>query len=589
MSELLHVEQSISGKSWRMREPDPQMVADIVRVHQTSEILAKCLVGRGITLETTQAYLHPTFREQFPNPSDFADMDVAVDLILAAVQNKTPITVFADYDVDGATSSAQLRRWLRQLGVEAGIYVPDRITEGYGPTIPAFSRIADAGAKIVITVDCGAVSHEAITAAKQMGLCVIVLDHHLMGAGPMPPADALVNPNRHDDTSGCGYLAAAGLVFILLAALNRKARELGLFANITEPNLLELAELAALGTVCDVASLSAFNRVVVAQGLKTMTHLQNPGLKALADIAETEPPFSTYHAGFVFGPRINAGGRIGKSDLGARLLASDDPSECAQIASELDRLNIQRKDIEKSVQQQAEQMAEAQGSTDPVLVVAGHGWHPGVIGIVAGRLKDKYNRPTVVIALGEDGLGAGSGRSVSGVNLGDAFAQAVAAGILQKGGGHAMAGGLTLAAGQVDAFRAFLIETIGAASLAAGQVKRLRIDAVAGLHGAGLELAKQLARAEPFGMGNPEPVLAFTNVYIGYADELKGGHIRCQLETDVGDASLAAICFRAGDRGLRDILLERSGRACHIAGKLRVDRWKGREKVSFQIEDVALA
>ncbi|VAV88918.1 Single-stranded-DNA-specific exonuclease RecJ [hydrothermal vent metagenome] len=583
------VKQSASGKVWNLRETDATVVADLARVQQVPEIVAKCLAGRGITMDTAQSFLHPTLREQFPDPSSFADMDKAVDLILQALEQKTKITVFADYDVDGATSSAQLRRWLRQMGSEAGLYVPDRLTEGYGPSAAAFQKIADTGTKLVITVDCGAVSVAAITAAKKIGLTVIVLDHHLMGQGVMPPADALVNPNREDDNSGCGYLAAAGLVFVLLAALNRKARESGCFKNKAEPNLLELLELAALGTVCDVASLQAFNRVLVAQGLKAMTNLHTPGLAAFAEITEIEPPFSTYHAGFVFGPRINAGGRIGKSDLGARLLASDDPAECLEIAAELDRLNIERKDIEKQVQDEAMQQVEDHLLDDAVLVVAGRGWHPGVIGIVAGRIKDKYNRPSIVIALGEDGIGHGSGRSISGVNLGDAFSAAVQAGVLQKGGGHAMAGGLTMDVEQLDPFRQFLLAEIGEQAKAAGQHKKLWIDAVAGLHGVGLDLAKNLSLAEPFGMGNPEPVLMFKDVFIGYSQELNGGHVRCTFETEIGDASVSAICFRASDRGLATILLEHSGAPVHVAGKLRVDRWKGREKVSFQIEDVAWA
>lgn len=586
---VLCVTKSASNRSWELRNPDSKMVAELVRTHQLPELVAKCLVGRGITTETAKAYLQPLFREQFPDPSIFADMDKAVDIILQALKANTNITVFADYDVDGATSSALLRRWLRQMDCEAGVYVPDRLQEGYGPSALAFERIKASGGELVLIVDCGAVSHEAIAYGKKIDLSIVVLDHHLMVEGPMPVADALVNPNRPDDTSGHGYLAAAGLVFVLLAALNRTARNLGMFDQRAEPDLMKLAELAALGTVADVAQLVGFNRVLVAQGLKAMHALHNPGLAALAEVGKAEPPFTTYHAGFVFGPRINAGGRIGKSDLGAILLASDDPDQCAQIAAELDRLNIQRKQIEAEVQQQAEQQAEQQAAEIAVLVVAGTGWHPGVIGIVAGRLKEKYNRPTVVLALDKGGLAQGSGRSVSGVNLGEAFARAVAAGVLHKGGGHAMAGGCTLAASDVDAFREFLIDDIGQAALAAGQSRKLKIDAIAGLHGVDMQLAGSLAMAEPFGMGNPEPVLAFLDVFVVFAQELAGGHVRCRLETELGDLSVSAICFRAKDRQLAQILLDRSGAAFHVAGRLRIDRWKGREKISFQIEDVAKA
>ena len=583
---LLGATQSLSGRTWQLRTQDEAIVADLVRTRQISEILARVLAGRGLGVKTAKAYLNPSFREQFPEPMDLADMDRAVDLTLQAVREQTPITIFADYDVDGATSSALLRRWLRHMGIESRLYVPDRLTEGYGPSIQAFDTIAKTGSRLVIIVDCGAVSHEPIAHARKLDLQVVVLDHHLMGDGPMPVADALVNPNRKDDTAALGYLAAAGLVFVFLAALNRTARELGLFADIAEPDLMQLAELAALGTVADVAQLTGFNRVLVAQGLKTMNRLHTPGLAALAEAAGVEPPFSTYHAGFVFGPRINAGGRIGKSDLGARLLASDDPKECAAIATELDQLNVERKQIETQVQEQAEQMASKQDDA-PVLVVAARGWHPGVIGIVAGRLKDKYNRPAVVIAIDEKGMGHGSGRSLAGVNLGEAFSRAVQAGVLQKGGGHAMAGGCSVESDGIDAFRSFLIADIGEAARIAGQKSALKIDAVAGLHGLDLGLAKELARAEPFGMGNPEPVLACMEVFVVYAQELKGGHIRCRLETSSGGASVSAICFRAVERGLGSALLDRSDRPVNVAGKLRLDNWKGREKLSFQIEDLA--
>lgn len=588
-SHLLGVAQSASGRSWALRDQDETQLIELMRSQQISEILAKVLIGRGIDTETAGAYLNPSFREQFPEPMKMKGMEAAVDLILRAVRKQIPITIFADYDVDGATSSALLRRWLRQVGVSSELYVPDRLTEGYGPSVEAFDRIHQAGAKLVIIVDCGAVSHAPIAHAKDLGLQVIVLDHHLMADGPMPVADALVNPNRKDDNSGLGFLAAAGVVFVLLAALNRTGRKSGMFKDKPEPDLMHLAELAALGTVADVAQLIGFNRVLVAQGLKAMNALHTPGLAALAEVGGAEAPFSTYHSGFVFGPRINAGGRIGKSDLGARLLACDDPGQCSEIATELDQLNVERKQIETEVQEQAEKMAKAQAADIPVLVLAGTGWHPGVIGIVAGRLKDKYNRPTVVIALDDYGVGHGSGRSVPGVNLGEAFARAVEAEVLQKGGGHAMAGGCTLDGGKVDELRRFLVNEIGEAALAAGQKRILKIDAVAGLRGADIELAKSLERAEPFGMGNPEPVLAFAEVFIAYAQELKGGHIRCRLETKLGDASVSAICFRAVDRGLGPILLNRSDQSVHVVGKLRIDRWKGREKINFQIEDLAFS
>lgn len=576
---------SVTGRQWQLDDADEKEVARIAREQGVPEIVARVMVARGISSGNARHFLRPTFKEQFPDPFAFHDMDKAVDIILQAVQDKTPVTVFADYDVDGATSSAQLRQWFRALGLEAGLYVPDRLTEGYGPNPKAFEKIAADGAELVITVDCGAVSHEAIAHARKLGLIVIVLDHHLMGEGEMPPANALVNPNRPDEVSEHGNLAAAGLVFVLLAALNKRAREAGLFEDRQEPNLLELAELAALGTVCDVAKLTGFNRVLVAQGLKAMGNLSNDGLRALAEVSEAEPPFSTYHAGFVLGPRINAGGRIGASDLGARLLASTSDDEITDISHELDRLNVERKEIERRIQKEAEMLAERKD--DPVIVVSGENWHPGVIGIVAGRLKERFNRPAVVIAT-EAGMGHGSGRSVSGVNLGTAFGAAAKDGILVKGGGHAMAGGLTVTEPNIPQLRTFLNEHLGAQVLEATSERRLHLAAIAALDGVSMELARSISLLEPFGMGNPEPVFAFVGAQITWAQELKGGHVRCQLESETGSASVSGICFRARERGLADALLQQWNQPVSIAAKVRIDRWQGRERIGFQVEDVAL-
>lgn len=577
---------SVTGRIWLLDDAEAGQVAQIAREQGVPEVVARVMAARGIAPQDARQFLRPTFKEQFPDPFAFHDMDKAVEIILQAVRDKMPVTVFADYDVDGATSSAQLRQWFRALGLEAGLYVPDRLTEGYGPNPLAFEKIAASGAELVITVDCGAVSHDAIAHARELGLTVIVLDHHLMGEGAMPPANALVNPNRPDEASEYGNLAAAGLVFVLLAALNKRAREAGLFSDRPEPNLLELAELAALGTVCDVAKLTGFNRVLVAQGLKAMGNLSNDGLRALAEVSEAEPPFSTYHAGFVLGPRINAGGRIGASDLGARLLASTSQDEITDISHELDRLNVERKEIERRIQEEAEAMAERKD--DPVIVVAGENWHPGVIGIVAGRLKERFNRPSVVIALDDAGQGHGSGRSVSGVNLGAAFGDAAREGVIIKGGGHAMAGGLTVDADNIPALREYLIAQLGEQVAAAGKERRLHLAALAGLDGVSLELARSIALLEPFGMGNPEPLFAFAGVRIAWAQELKGGHVRCQLETETGSASISGICFRARERGLADVLLENRDVPVSIAAKVRVDRWQGRERIGFQVEDVAV-
>ena len=586
---FLGVARSLSGKRWQARPHDAALARRFTQTLGIPETLGQIMAARGVALEDGETFLKPTFRALFPDPSSLQDMDKAASLILDAAANKRAITVFADYDVDGATSSAMLRRWLRAIGVQAGLYVPDRIAEGYGPSIAAFETLKAQGTDLVITVDCGAVSHEPLAAARAMGLDVIVLDHHLMPQGaPLPPAAALVNPNRPDDQSGQGMLAAAGVVFVLLAALNREGRKRGLFDSRSEPDLIALAGIAALGTVCDVAALTGFNRALVAQGLKVMSRLDNPGIAALAEAAGAAPPFGTYHAGFVLGPRINAGGRVGQADLGARLLASDDAAECAAIAASLEHFNAERRDIEQAVQEAALQALEAHGTEAPVLVAAGEGWHPGVIGIAAGRLKDRFGKPAIVIGL-DRGTGKGSGRSVSGVNLGAAIGAAARAGIIEKGGGHAMAAGLSLRADQVDGLRAFLIERIGEDARQAAASRALRIDALMSARGADLQFVQELQKAAPFGMGNPEPVFGFAAMRVRWASALKGGHVRCTLEDASGGATIKAIAFRARDLGFAEALLANDGRLLHVAGKLKEDTYKGRSSVDLRIEDVALA
>ena len=585
------VTQSLSGKAWQVRPHDPALARQFCQQLDVPEALGQILASRDIPLEDGARFLHPKLRDYFPDPSSFKDMDKAAGIILDTLADNKRISIFADYDVDGATSSALLQKWFRAIGAEAGLYVPDRIKEGYGPTIGAFEALKAEGVDLVITVDCGAVSAEPLAAAVRMGLGVIVLDHHLMPKDvPIPPALALVNPNRPDDTSGQGVLAAAGVVFVLLAALNREGRKRDLFEGIAEPDLIGLADIAALGTICDVASLTGFNRALVAQGLKVMSRTRHAGILALADVANAEPPFGTYHAGFVLGPRINAGGRVGQADLGARLLASDDPAECTSLAASLDRFNAERREIEQGVQEAAIAAIEARSNDDPVIVIAGKGWHPGVIGIVSGRIKERYGVPSIVIALDpQTGEGKGSGRSISGINLGDAIGAAVRAGVIEKGGGHAMACGLSLQADQVEGFRAFLIETIGddARRLAAG--RSLKIDALMSARGADRAFVDELQQAGPFGMGNPEPRFAFGNMRVRWAQALKGGHVRCTLEDASGSCAINAIAFRAEDNGFAEVLLAQDGQMLHIAGKLKADNYRGRNSVDLRIEDVALS
>ena len=587
---FLGVERSLTGRVWRQRPAEPSLV----RTHQQrlglEEPLARALAARGVDEAAAPAYLQPTLKALFPDPSCFADMDRAARLLVDAVADGRPCSVFADYDVDGATSAALLVRWFRAMGRELSIYVPDRITEGYGPSPAAFRRLKAQGAELVVTVDCGAAARDALEAAAGMGLPVVVIDHHLMRPGDPPPAAALVNPNRPDCSSGQGVLAAAGVTFVLLAALNREARRRGLFEARPEPDLRQWLDLAALGAICDVTSLTGFNRALTAQGLKVMSGWANPGLKALlAAAGGAQGEATTFHAGFVLGPRINAGGRIGRADLGARLLSTDDPLEAAELAAELDALNVTRKSVETDAFEAAVRMLE-RGSNldpaDPVLVVAGDGWHPGVVGIVASRLRERYRKPAVVIGLDPAAdIGKGSGRSQPGVNLGAAVHAAYDAGLLLAGGGHAMAAGLTVRPSAVPELRSFLGEHLAVERADALAADALEIDALVCAGAAGRSLWSAFQRMTPFGPGNPEPVFAAPAVRVERAMAMKGGHVRCVLVDDAG-ARLRAVAWRAAETDLGRRLLAADG-ALHVAGRLRPDDWMGREAVEIEIEDVA--
>ena len=587
---FLGVARSLTGRAWRERPHD----GAIARAHQLrfglSEPLARALAARGVDEAAAEAYLNPTLRALFPDPSCFSDMDRAAEVLVDAAARGRPCVVFADYDVDGATSAALLVRWFRKLGAELPIYVPDRLTEGYGPSPAAFRRLKAEGAELVITVDCGAAAHDALIAAAEMGLEVVVIDHHLMRGDP-PPAAALVNPNRPDCLSGQGNLAAAGVTFVLLAALNREARKRGLFgADRSEPDLRQWLDLAALGAVCDVTRLTGFNRALTAQGLKVMSGWANPGLRALLEVAQAKPgPATTFHAGFVLGPRINAGGRIGRSDLGARLLSTDDAEEARALAEELDALNATRRQIESEAFEAAVRKVEQQsnfGPDAPVVLVAGEGWHPGVVGIVAGRLRERYRRPAVVIGLDPvAGVGKGSGRSQPGVNLGRAVQAAFEEGLLLAGGGHAMAAGLTVRPDAIPELRAFLSERLAAETEQAVAADALEIDALVAPGAAGKALLDDFRRLEPLGPGNPEPLFAAASVRVAEAMAMRGGHVRCTL-TDGGGARLRAVAWRAGETDLGRRLLAGGG-ALHVAGRLKVDDYMGRDGVQMEIEDAA--
>ena len=587
---FLGVTQSLSGRLWRERPAD----ADLVRRHQQTlgltEPLARALASRGVMDGTGEHYLNPTLKGSFPDPSCFADMDRAAALLVDAVTGGRRVVVFADYDVDGASSAALLVRWFRAMGADLPIYVPDRITEGYGPSPAAFRSLREQGFDLVVTVDCGAAAHDAIAAAGEIGLEVVVIDHHLMRAGEAPAAAALVNPNRPDCGSGQGHLAAAGVTFVLLAALNREARGRGLFQSRAEPDIRQWLDLACLGAICDVTSLTGFNRALAAQGLKVMSAWRNPGLAALMQVAGAAGAVaSAFHVGFVLGPRINAGGRIGRADIGARLLSTDDPVEARDLAMELDALNASRKEVERQVTEAAIHQIEHETNAPdaPILVVAADGWHPGVIGIVAGRLRERYRKPVIVVGIDRAAnVGKGSGRSQPGVNLGAAVQAAYDGGLLMAGGGHAMAAGLSVRPDTIPELRAFLCDALAAETLAAAAEDGLEIDALITPAGSDRALWQAFQGLAPFGTGNPEPMFAAADVRIERPMAVRGGHVRCTL-TDGAGGRLKAIAWRVEDTDTGRRLLTEGGGAVHVVGRLKPDDWQGREGVQFEIEDVA--
>ncbi len=581
---LLGVSRSVRGQKWISRARD----ADIEALSQSCDIstLTACLLaGRDIKAETAEQFLNPKIRDFLPDPSSLADMDEAVSAIFKAIEAGQKICVFADYDVDGGTSAAQLLRWARGMGQDWSLYVPDRLLEGYGPSIKAFDTLKADGIDLVITVDCGAAAQEALDYAVSIGLDVIVIDHHLMGEN-RPQAVAVVNPNRHDDQSGLGHLAAAGVTFMTVIALNREAKKRGITSQ-TQP--LDLLGLASLGTICDVVPLKGLNRAIVSQGLKVLSRQKEAGIEALADIAGLSPPFTTRDAGFGFGPRINAGGRIGVSNMGAELLSTENAQLAYSHASELDRVNTERRAIQETIQREAMVEAERIAESESIIIVAMKDWHPGIIGIVAGRIKDRFNKPAIVIGIDDKGVGKGSGRSIKGVNLGAALAKAHAQGIILSGGGHEMAGGLSLDPESLETFKQFMSEALSMDVAEAIAKQSLKIDAVLHPKAVSLEVLDILDKVGPFGAGNPTPIFVLADVTIEYAERLRNGsHIRVTMKSRDG-ASLRAICFGADESGLADILLSPDKSPLHIAGQVKRNEWKGRVSADFHIMDVALA
>lgn len=582
------VDRSVTGRRWVLRELDNRAGLALAQRLGVPEIVGRVMAARGIDLDTAEQFLEPTLRDALPDPASLAGMDVAAERLARAIREDEPIAIFGDYDVDGATSSALLARFLAAAGVPARVYIPDRIIEGYGPTTPAMLRLRAEGISLVITVDCGTTAFEPLEAAAEAGLDLLVVDHHVAEPA-LPRAIAVVNPNRLDDNSGQGALAAVGVSFLFAIATNRILRESGWYARQgrPEPDLMALLDLVALGTVCDVVPLVGLNRTFVSQGLKVMGRRRNPGLVALADVARVDSKLSEYHAGFLLGPRVNAGGRVGEAPLGAQLLMTQDSAEAVTIARRLDGWNTERREIEAQVLEDAMAQAEASGLRDALIVVAGEGWHPGVIGIVAGRLKERFNRPAFVIGFDGD-TGKGSGRSVEGVDLGSAVIAARQAGLLVNGGGHKMAAGLTVARGKLDALRDFMNECVAHDVISNAVVPTLRIDGAMALSGVKPEFVAALEKLAPFGQGNSEPRFALTSVRVAKADVVGTGHVRCFL-SDSSGGRLKAIAFRAAGEPLGDALLDKSGLGLLLAGKLRPDTWQGRDDVQLIIDDAAQA
>jgi single-stranded-DNA-specific exonuclease len=585
---ILAVERSVGGRRWRLRSCDALSAETISQRLGLPEILGRLLAQRGVDLDHVPAFLAPRLREQLPDPSHLRHMETAAERLARAVRNGEGIGVFGDYDVDGATSAALLARFFAAVGGQTRIYVPDRVREGYGPNIEALRRLREEGLQVVVTVDCGTTAHDPLAEAAEAGLEVIVIDHHV--AEPLlPRAAAIVNPNRLDETSPHGALAAVGVAFLLAVAVNRTLRRAGWYnTSCTEPDLLQWLDLVALGTVCDVVPLTGVNRALVAQGIKVARRLSNPGLAALASVAGISEPLDAYHLGFMLGPRVNAGGRVGAADLGARLLATEDPALAAEMAARLDAYNRERRDIEARTLEASIAVVENAPQSPVLAFAAGENWHPGVIGIVAARLKERYERPACVVALA-DGIGKGSGRSVSALPLGPAVIAARQTGLLINGGGHAMAAGFTVAAEKLDALRAFLAERLGDGRGGEPLVPELRIDSILSIAAAQGQLIDHLTKLAPFGAANPEPRFVFPHVRVIHAEPAGSCHLRCTLADPLDKGRLAAIAFRAAGTPLGEFLTRTRGAAIHVAGRLRRDGWRGGDAVQLTIDDAAPA
>jgi single-stranded-DNA-specific exonuclease len=586
---FLDVEKSLTGRRWQERLDAPARNRALAIAQSTgiNDLVARVLAGRGVDVDGAEAFLNPAIRDLMPDPSVLTDMDKAASRLADAIEGAERVAIFGDYDVDGACASALLARFLKTLSIDHEIYIPDRIFEGYGPNPEAIRQLADRGAKLIVTVDCGATSFESIAVANELGIPVVVLDHHQMGA-EKPDAHALVNPNRQDDLSGLGYLCAAGVVFMTLVALQRELRKRSLPAG---PNLLDLLDMVALATICDVVPLQGLNRAFVVKGLQVMRKMQNTGLAELAKVARLDGPITPYHLGFMLGPRINAGGRIGDAALGSRLLLTDDHEQAAAIAEQLEHLNAERQAAEAIMLEEAIAEADAeigQGTGPSVLVTARRGWHPGIVGLLASRLKDRFKRPAIAIAFDGNNRGSGSGRSIAGVDLGAAVRAAVSEGILEKGGGHAMAAGLTVSRDHLGDLRAFLENRLSKDVANSTEHMITRIDGALTSRSATVEFVDLLEKAGPYGAGHSQPVFALPNHLLRSSTIVGRNHVSLVIEGS-DRKTIRAIAFRVAEDELGQALMKGQGRHFHFVGTLGADYWQGSKRVQLRLIDAALA
>jgi len=587
---VLSVDRSVRGRRWVERlDPGRAMIAAAIsQAHGLPELLGRVLAARGAEPHSVATYLDPSLRALLPDPARLQDMTRAAERFAAAIRAREAIAVFGDYDVDGAASVALLERFLRAHDQPCATYIPDRLTEGYGPSPEALSALVEEGARLVLTVDCGTTSAQAIAAANAMGADVIVIDHH-QADDKLPPAYAVINPNRQDDLSGQGHLAAAGVVFLFLVATVGILRRDGVYNDRPEPDLLGLLDLVALATVCDVVPLKDANRALVAKGLKVLRLRHNAGLRALADAARLDEAPTTYSLGFILGPRINAGGRIGASQLGARLLACDDEVEARAIAAKLEALNAERKAIEERMLEEAFARAEESVATapdQPLIFLGADGWHKGLVGLVAGRIADRFHLPAFIMAYETDGTATGSARSLPSVDLGAVVRAATQEGLFLKGGGHAMAAGFALERAKEEAAHVFLCERLAQPVAEAIAVRQFAIDGALSARGATLELVNLLDRAGPYGPGCPQPRFVFPAHRVTRMRSVGQAHLRCTLQAADG-GRIEACAFRVEGTALAELFAKREGMPLHVAGHLRRSVWQGRESVELMIEDAA--